>query len=454
MSEVLQPHGPRRGTILRWGGSLVVVVAAAAAAYVLGRKPETQAAPLAMASDSTGVAGRQTVMLSPAEAHRIGVTYAPVTMGPVVHEVRTVGQVSYNEETVTTIAPKLDGWVDSLFVNYTGQTVKRGEPLLTIYAPMAVAAEEELVLARHLRDRVAQGTADARSGADDLLAGARRRLAYWDIPASDIAQIESTGVVRKTLTLRSPATGVVVQKSVVAGQRIMAGQALYQIVDLRTVWVQGEVFERDLPAVQLGQRVNATFEALPGTVRTGRITFIDPVINPDTRTARVRIALANADLALKPGMYATLTAQAHEAENALSVPRNAVLSTGERNIVFVKRPDGMLEPREITVGMAGDERITVLHGLAMGDTVVASATFLVDAESNLAEAMGGMGGMPGMDMSPPGKKSAPPPKSDTTKTMPGMPGMKMPAPVKPDTTPDMPGMPGMKSPKPAAGGRR
>ncbi len=452
MSEALEPRRSRRGTILRWSASAAVVVIAAVAAFFLGRKPESQAAPMLMAPDSTGVAGRQTVMLSPAEAHRIGVTYAPVIMGPVVREVRTVGQVSYDEQTVMTIAPKLDGWVDSLFVNYTGQTVKRGEPLLTIYAPMAVAAEEELVLARHLRDRVAQGTAAAQSGADDLLAGARRRLAYWDIPAADIAAIESTGIVRKTLTLRSPATGVVVQKSVVAGQRIMAGQALYQIVDLRSVWVQGEVFERDLPAVRLGQRVQATFEALPGTVRTGRITFIDPVINPDTRTVRVRIALANADLALKPGMYATLTAQAHEAEHALSVPRNAVLSTGERNVVFVKRPDGMLEPREITLGMAGEHRVTVLRGLAMGDTVVASATFLVDAESNLAEAMGGMGGMPGMDMSMPATKTAAPPKSDSAGAMPGM---KMPAPVKRDTTPDMPGMPGMKMPPDsAAGGHR
>ena len=450
MSEALDPRRSRRGTILRWSASAAVVVMAAVAAYFLGRKPENHAAPMAMPSDSGGVDGRQTVMLSPAEAHRIGVTYAPVLMGPVVREVRTVGQVSYDEQRVTTIAPKLDGWVGSLFVNYTGQAVRRGQPLLTIYAPLAVAAEEELVLARRLRDRVANGTADARSGADDLVSGARRRLAYWDIPAADIAQIESSGVVRKTLTLRAPVTGVVVQKSVVAGQRIMAGQALYQIVDLRTVWVQGEVFERDLPAVRLGQQVQATFEALPGLVRTGRITFIDPIINPDTRTARVRIALSNADLALKPGMYATLTAQAREAEHALSVPRNAVLSTGERNLVFVKRPDGMLEPREITLGMAGEHRVTVLRGLALGDTVVASATFLVDAESNLAEAMSGMGGMPGMDMSPPGTKAAAPAKPDTT----AMPGMRMPAPVKHDTTPDMPGMPGMKSPKPAAGGHR
>jgi membrane fusion protein, copper/silver efflux system len=447
MTDAHETRAFRRGSILRWSGSAAVVVIAVVTAAFFGRRADPQAAPTNMAPDSASVDGRQTVMLSPAEAHRIGVTFAPVVRGPVVREVRTVGQVSYDEGSVTAIAPKLDGWVDSLFVNYTGQTVKRGEPLLTIYAPMAVAAEEELVLARRLRDRVAQGTDAARRGADDLLAGARRRLAYWDIPAADIAQVESTGVVRKTLTLRAPAAGVVVQKAVVAGQRIMAGQALYQIVDLRTVWVQGEVFERDLPAVRLGQRVNATFEALPGTVRTGRITFIDPVINPDTRTARVRVALANGDLALKPGMYATLTAQAHEAANALSVPRNAVLSTGERNVVFVKRPDGMLEPREVTVGMAGEHQVTILRGLSMGDTVVASATFLVDAESNLAEAMGGMGGMPGMDMAPPGRKTGVPSKSDSSGAMPGM---TMPAPAPHDS------MPGMKmpAPEPAASGHR
>ncbi|MDE3151277.1 MAG: efflux RND transporter periplasmic adaptor subunit [Gemmatimonadota bacterium] len=419
MTERQERRAVRPGSIMRWAASVVVVSAAAATAFALGRRPVPAAAVMNMSADSTGAGGRQTVMLSAGDAHRIGVTYAPVTMGPVVRQVRTVGQVSYDEEHVTSISPKLDGWVDSLFVNYTGQTVRRGDALLTIYAPMAVSAEEELVLARNLRDRVANGTPDARQGAEALLAGARRRLAYWDIPGTEIARVESTGVVRKTLTLRSPVTGVVVQKSVVAGQRIMAGQSLYQVVDLRSVWVQGEVFERDLPAVHVGQAVDATFEALPGVVRTGHIAFIDPVINPDTRTARVRVVLANGDMALKPGMYATLTASAREAANTLSVPRNAVLSTGERNLVFLKRPDGMLEPREVTLGMAGDDRVAVLRGLAMGDTVVATATFLVDAESNLAEAMGGMGNMPGMDMSAPDKKGATP-KPATPGAMPGM----------------------------------
>lgn len=432
MTERQERRPSRRAAIMRWVVSVVVVAAAAVTAYTLGRRPSSQAAPMPTAPDSAGAGGRQSVMLSTADAQRIGVTYAPVTMEPVVRQIRTVGQVSYDEQQVSAIAPKLDGWVDSLFVNYTGQMVHRGDRLLSIYAPMAVSAEEELVLARKLRDRVAKGTPDARRGAEDLLAGARRRLSYWDIPPAEIAQVESTGVVRKDLTLRSPVTGVVVQKSVVAGQRIMAGESLFQIVDLRSVWVQGEVFERDLPAVHLGQTVQATFEALPGVVRTGHITFIDPVINPDTRTARVRVALANGDMALKPGMYATLTASAQESPNTLSIPRNAVLSTGERNLVFLKRSDGMLEPREVTLGMAGDARVAVLKGLALGDTVVASATFLVDAESNLSEAMGGMGNMPGMNLSAPNR----------------MP--EKPKPAAPDT---MPGM-DMSTHKPASGGHR
>jgi Cu(I)/Ag(I) efflux system membrane fusion protein len=259
-----------------------------------------------------------------------------------------------------------------------------------------VAAEEELVLARHLRDKLSGGSPDARRGADDLLAGARQRLAYWDVPAGVIAAVESTGVVRKALPFRSPVTGVVVRKSVVQGQRVGAGDALFEIVDMRRVWVQGEVFERDLPLVRVGQAVDATFEALPGVVRRGRIAFIERTVSPDARTVRVRVEFANADLALKPGMFATLTIPVRLAAHALSVPRNAVLVTGERAVVFVKRSDGMLEPRDVTLGVQGEQRVEVLRGLVMGDTVVASATFLIDAESNLAGAMAGMAGMPGM----------------------------------------------------------
>jgi Cu(I)/Ag(I) efflux system membrane fusion protein len=194
--------------------------------------------------------------------------------------------------------------------------------------------------------------------------------------------------------------GFVVQKAILSGQRIMAGETVYQIVDLSTVWLDGEVFERDLPSVRLGREVVAEFSALPGGPRTGRITYVYPTIDLATRTARVRVTLPNPGLALKPGMYATFSFAA-ATEPVLSVPRSAVLSTGKRNLVFVRRPDGMLAPLDVSLGIATDERIEILSGLALGDTVVSSATFLVDAESNLSSLLGGMGNMPGMDLTAP-----------------------------------------------------
>jgi Cu(I)/Ag(I) efflux system membrane fusion protein len=304
---------------------------------------------------------------------------------------------------VRTITPKVDGFVERLWVNVTGQPVRVGDALFTIYSPMLVSAEEELLLAQRLQTDLASGSQDARSNAEELLASARRRLAYWDIPDEDIAEIERSGEVRRTLTLRSTATGYVLDKNVVAGQRIMSGDVLYRVADLSTVWVEGEVFEQDLATVHVGQMVHADLQALPGEHRMGRISYIYPTVNPDTRTARVRVVLPNGDMRLKPGMYATLRIAGTARPNVLTIPRDAVLSTGKRNIVFVKESGGHLAPREVSLGTANDERVEVLRGLALGDTVIASATFLVDAESNLGKALGGMGNMPGMDMSEPAK---------------------------------------------------
>jgi Cu(I)/Ag(I) efflux system membrane fusion protein len=340
----------------------------------------------------------QAVMLTSEQARRIGVTYAPATLGALEREVRTVGQITYDETRVRSITAKVDGFVERLWVNATGQPVAVGDPLFTIYSPMLVSAEEELLLATRLQRDVSAGSGDVRDNAADLVSSARRRLAYWDIPERDIAVIERTGDVQRTLTLRSSATGFVLEKNVVAGQRIMAGDPLYRVADLSRVWVEGEVFEQDLAAVQVGQMVHASFEALPGEHRMGRISYVYPTVNPNTRTVRVRVVLPNGDIRLKPGMYATLRIAGTPRPKGLTIPRDAVLSTGERNIVFVKEGGGHLAPREVALGLTNDERVEVLRGLNVGDTVVASATFLVDAESNLGKALGGMGNMPGMDM--------------------------------------------------------
>lgn len=355
-----------------------------------------------IATTSGGDAAKS-VTLSEAGARRIGVTYATATAGPFGKEVRAVGQITVDETRMHAISLKIDGWVDRLVVNATGQLVSAGQPLLTIYSPMLVSAEEELLLAKRLQGDLSAASSDTRQNAGELLASARRRLAYWDIPESEIADIERSGDVRKTLTLRAPASGYVVEKNVIVGQKIMAGDALYKIADLSDVWVEGEVFEQDIADVRVGQTVHADFEAIPGDHRMGRISYIYPTLNPDTRTERVRVVMNNADLRLKPGMYATIRIVGTERYGVVTVPRSAVLSTGERSIVFVRDARGSLVPREVALGAANDERIEILRGLAAGETVVSSATFLVDAESNLNTALGGMGNMPGMDMTTPPK---------------------------------------------------
>ena len=400
---VTSPTRHKRSTVrgLRYGG---VVLAAIAAVYLVTRGTGETATTLAAHDHATStprVQSAQPISLTAEQERRIGVTYATATVGPLETEVRTIGQLTFDETRLRTITPKIDGFVERLLVDVTGQPVSVGQPLLTIYSPMLVQAQEELLLAKRLLSDISGGSEEAQRSAADLLASSRRRLAYWDIPASEIAAIEKSGAVRKTLTLRSSAGGYVMEKNVVAGQRIMAGEMLYRVADLGAVWVEGEVFEQDLAKVRVGQTVHADFQALPGEHRMGRISYVYPTITPDTRTARLRVVLPNSDMKLKPGMYATLRIVGASRSAVLTVPRSAVLSTGERSIVFVRDAGGMLAPREVALGATNDTRIEILRGLAAGETVVASATFLIDAESNLGTALGGMGNMPGMDVSTP-----------------------------------------------------
>lgn len=412
MTEIVRPTvtedpfatGRSRITSRILTGSLIGVALLVVAFFAI-RDSAKDTAPTAGhvhgATATTGAAGP--LMISPDAAKRIGVTFAPVTMGPLTREIRTVAQVTYDETRVKTISPKIDGWVEQLYVNFNGQAVSAGQPLLTVYSPMLVSAQEELILASRLSGSLSDASSEARAGSADLSAAARRRLEYWDISKAEIDRIERTREVRKNLTLRSPASGVVIEKNVFGGQKIMAGEALYKVADLSTVWIEGEVFERDLPAIRLGMAVKAEFDALPGEERTGRVAYLYPTLNPETRTARIRVAMVNPGMRLKPGMYATIRIDG-AAESAMSVPRSAVLSTGERTMVFVRRADGMLEPRPVTTGESNGDRTRILSGVKVGDIVVASATFLVDAESNLGSSLGGMGDMPGMDIAKPSAK--------------------------------------------------
>lgn len=387
-----------------------VLIAAVITVWLVTRTPEPEETKAAHHQGAGAAAtGAMPVTLTADDANRIGVTYAVVTAGVSAREIRTVGQVTFDETRVRTISPKIEGWVDRLLVNFTGQPVQRGQALLTIYSPMLVTAQEELLLAKRLLSDIAGGTIEARRNAQEMIEAARRRLTYWDITPAEIGTIESSGQVRKSLTLRSPYTGYVLEKNVIEGQRVMMGDALYRLADLSELWVEGEVFERDLPAVRLSQSVTAEFEGLGGEKRNGRITYIYPTVNPETRTVRVRVVMNNPGMRLKPGMYATLRMNSVASAGSLGIPRSAVLQTGERTLVFVKMKNGQLDPREVKVGTASGDRIEIKSGLLPGDTVVASATFLIDAESNLSSLTGGMANMPGMDMSPTTKASSPPP---------------------------------------------
>lgn len=395
----------QRRNLLIGGGLIAVAIAVVTFFELSGRETRSSTASGHVHGAAPAPTGASNpLMISADAAKRIGVTFAPVTLGPLTREIRTVAQVTYDETRVKAISPKIDGWVEQLYVNFTGQLVSAGQALLSVYSPMLVSAQEELLLAARLNYSLSDASSETRSGSADLAAAARRRLRYWDISSAEIDRILSTGEVRKNLTLRSPISGVVIEKNVLSGQKIMSGEALYKVADLNIVWIEGDVFERDLPSVKVGTTVRAEFDALPGEVRIGRVAYLYPTLNPETRTARIRVAMSNPGLRLKPGMYATIRIEG-AAESALSVPRSAVLSTGERSLVFVRRPDGMLEPRPVTTGESTSDRTQILGGVRVGETVVASATFLVDAESNLGSSLGGMGDMPGMDIAKPsGKK--------------------------------------------------
>jgi len=378
--------------------AIVVAAALAATACRSQAKADDDMAGMDMSTPAADSAKpeRAPVHLSAEQARAIGVTFTVVERGPLTRAVRTVGQVVPAEPNLADVTTKIDGFVDRLFVDATGMTVRRGQPLLTLYSPMLVAAQEELLAAQRLFGTVDQSDSNAVRNARSLLDASRRRLAYWDISEEQIGRLERTGEVTKTLTLNAPFDGIVLEKMVVSGQSIMAGMKLYRLADLSSVWIEGAVFEQDLGFVTAGARVRAELAAYPGKQFEGRVSFIWPTVDSASRTARVRVAFPNPAGQLKPGMYATMYLEAVIGRDVLSVPADAIVQTGERNLAFVVAQSGSLEPREVAIGARAGERFEVLRGLSAGERIVASANFLVDAESRLGA--GQPSAMPGMDM--------------------------------------------------------
>jgi Cu(I)/Ag(I) efflux system membrane fusion protein/cobalt-zinc-cadmium efflux system membrane fusion protein len=329
------------------------------------------------------------VVIDSATVQNMGVRTAPVERRDLARSVRAVGRVAYDERRVSHVHTKVQGWVEKLFVDFVGQEVKRGQPLLEIYSPELVATQEELLLAARYRDATKESPFDdVRSGGEALFEATKRRLALWDIPERDIERLLLTGNVKRTLTLYAPDAGVVTRLGVRSGMEVQPNTNLYAITDLSKVWVLADVYEYELPWLELGQEAEVELSYLPGEPIRGTLTYIAPFLDPETRTIEVRLELDNQDGRLKPEMFGNAVIAGVPHPNALAIPSNAVIRSGKRTIAIVAKGEGRFEPRELDLGLdTADGWLEVLSGLNEGERVVVSSQFLIDSESNLQEAV-------------------------------------------------------------------
>ena len=347
---------------------------------------------IAVYADEEPASATPLVKLSVDKVQKLGVKTETVALRDLNSTISAVATVQANERSLYTVTSKFDGWIQRLYVNTTGQAVRKGEALMDVYSPDLIAAQQEYLIARRGVQTLAGAGADVQASMQRLVDSALQRLRNWDISESDLQRLIQDGKTTQYLTLRSPANGVVLEKPAIQGKRFVAGEVLYQVADLSQVWLLADVFERDLGQVRIGQSANIKVDAYPEKVFAGKVTFIYPTVTPESRTAKVRIELANPQALLKPSMYARAEfASARGKGQILTVPDSAVLDTGTRQMVLVERGEGRFEPRPVKLGAHGDGYIEVLEGVKAGEKVVVSANFLIDAESNLNAAFSGFG---------------------------------------------------------------
>ncbi|MFL5424619.1 MAG: efflux RND transporter periplasmic adaptor subunit, partial [Myxococcales bacterium] len=332
-----------------------------------------------------GVPGLAGVVIDAHRQQLIGLRTAEVTKGPISGDWRTVGRVAVDETRVRKVNVKVDGFVEKLFVDFVGKPVRRGQPLFELYSPDLLAVQNDYALAVTTRAQLGGGPTG-----DDLVAAARRRLELWDVPRSEIAHLDHGGAPLREMTLVSPISGVVTAKTVVQGSRVVAGDTPFEITDLSQVWVLADAHESDLPRVRVGTPVSLTMEAVPNRVFTGKVKFIDPVLDAKTRTAKVRLAFKNPQGELRPEMFGDVVFHTRP-HDGLRVPADSILDSGDRKVVFVSLGDGRFEPREVEAGEAESDTVEVLSGVQAGERVVVRASFLVDSESRLKAALAALG---------------------------------------------------------------
>ena len=417
------------GTRRRWLGMAALVIASLAAGaggmWLVARRSDappaaqTPAPPAdehaghqtAAPDAAAGTAGTKGVYISPARQQLIGVRTAEVIHQALDTTIRTVGVISYDETRVATIHSKIPGWVERVTVDFVGKQVRKGQPLFTIYSPDLVATQREYLLAlKAVKQLSGSQFEETREGARSLLAATRERLRLWDVSDAQIEELARTGEPRRTLTMYSPFTGIVLERTAFPGMYIPPEMATFKIADLSTLWVIGQVFEYELGMLKLGQPAEIEFPYGQTTRRiTGRITFIYPEVDPQTRRAKVRIEFRNPGLELKPESFVTMLIKSSSGVH-LAIPQEAVIDTGTEQYALLALPDGYFEPRPIKVGPPVNRFYPVLEGLQHGDRVVTSAQFLIDSETNLQAAMQSMVGhghaTGGQSSEPTGQKPA------------------------------------------------
>ncbi len=330
--------------------------------------------------------GGVNISIDPVTQQNMGLRTTAVVEGQLRNTIRTYGHITYDETRTVQVSLKASGWIEKMHIDFTGKPVEQGQPLFELYSPELVAAQEEyLSTYRRIRGNAGQARSSIKS---DLLAAARRRLQYFDVADSEIRTIEQNGVANKTLTIRSPSSGIVIDKNAEEGSYVKAGTTVYRIADLARVWLEAHIFEYELPWVFEGQEVEMRIPYEPGKIYQGRVSFVYPYLQQKTRDVVIRLEFENPDLALKPDMYADVWIRTGSTEKGLIIPSEAVIRSGERNIVFVAQAQGKFTPRNVNLGLYVDDgMVQVISGVAPGELVVSSGQFLLDSESKLKEAV-------------------------------------------------------------------
>ena len=351
-----------------------------------------------------GKEGPGVIRISPEKIQKIGVRSEEAKERSLKRIIRTVGRIEHDEGRVFTITAKIGGWVDKLYVNKTDQTVHPGEPLLELFSPDLISAQEEYLIALKSVERVKDTPyPEVKEGARTLLSASRQKLKYWDISDNQIKRLEEEGVPARTMTIYSPAHGIVTEKAVTEGMNIGPGEMLFTIIDHSSVWVYGEVYEYELPFIKAGQKAKIIPSYTPADIYTAAISHIythlggirheaEGAMDEESMTAKIRFELPNPQHRLKLGMYVNIELAVDVAKNAVAVPESAVISTGARSVVIVDKGEGRFEPREVRVGGQADGYYQILSGIKAGERVVTSGNFLIDSEASFSAAMEGMKG--------------------------------------------------------------